>query len=435
MKIIRQEDQDFEEKIKDIEARRARLFSQHLPNVQEVIESVRNGREDALIDFAKESEGVSLTRETLWVEPEHIKNSHKLLDAEIRQAIEQTFERVERFQKEKKPSSFQTKDETGVFWGEEIRPLNRVGISVPRNYFPTMILCASAARVAGVSELVVATSPVKSLGEPFVDPAILYVAKLCNIDRILLSSGPSALAALAFGTSSSEPVQKIVGATNRTGVVAKSLLAPEVGVDGLFGPSEVVIITDKTSSLDSVAADILAIADQNLEAEIYVLSAREKYLEKLIEKLVATTEQASESKSNTELKGCLESNLKFLLTDSVDESIGLTNRIGPGLVCLAIEDSGDKISKIETAGAILLGHYTPPALHEIFGGATGIVPTLGTAAFSSALSPSNFVRRIPVIDIDKDALARFKQSSLNISKIEGFSTRESVFQAREMLKD
>src|SRR5690606_36872017 len=142
-------------------------------------------------------------------------NAHKLVSPPVRQAVDHTIKRVERFQTEMRRSGFQTQLESGLYWGVEIRALDRVGIYCPKSYFLTIILCSVPARIAGVQDLLLATPPEKRLGPPFVDPAVLYAAKLFDIDKILVSGGAGALAAMAFGTASTLPVQKIVGPTGK----------------------------------------------------------------------------------------------------------------------------------------------------------------------------------------------------------------------------
>lgn len=430
MKIITQDSEFFEERLQDLSSRRERLFDQLAPEVDEIISKLKEEREEALLHFANEFDGVKLGREELWIDPDQIKNSHKFLSVELRQAIEATYARVNRFNQELKPSPFQMQDEEGVYWGVEFRPYDRVGFYVPRNYFMSLLVGAVPAKLAGVEDLVVATPPVKSLGSPYVHPAILYVCKLLEIDKILVSGGVGALSALAMGLDGFPAVEKIIGPTLRHGMLAKQRLSHLVGIDGFMGPSEIVFVGDKTSSVDVVSADVTAVADHNPDAEIMVFHSQEKWMQNLMDALVKRAEKTKEKDGREGIRSCLEARTSFFLMDNLDSIFSTINRLSPAMVCLMLKDAARYVSSIKRCGAVLLGGFCPPAASDMIGGAVGLLPTLGSSAFFNPTGPAQFLRQIRVLEMDGKALQRMRPDSMLISEVEGFSTRNDVFSSR-----
>lgn len=430
MKILQEDSEPFVERITELKARRAKVFDQFGPEVDAMLAEYRENKEEALLRFAKDFDQVELDRDSLWVQPDQIKNAHKLISPELKSSIETTLSRIERFQHELKTSSFQTQEDSGVYWGVEQRPYNRVGIYVPRNYFFTLLLCAVPARIAGVEELIISTPPVKALGSPYVDPAILYVAKLLDIDKILLAGGVGAMAAMAYGTESTLPVEKIVGPSRKRGLIAKQRLSYLVGIDGFTGPSEVAFVCDRSSSVKIVASDISSIADHNPDAEIYVFHQDSKWLQQLLDELVRQTTMVKDQGGREGLRVCLESRTSFFETSSIPKAIDVINELSPGFVSIQTKHASEFIPLVRNCGALLLGSFTPPAMIDLIGGAIGLVSTLGASRFFSPTGPATFTRQFRVMEIDRAALERYRHKSLELSKVERFSTRKAVFNSR-----
>lgn len=430
MKITEVGTKEFKEKLDKLLLRRQKLLDRLGEEASRLIQAYRERRELALIDHVREFDGVELSQDQLWIEPDQIRNSHKLVSAPVRQAIEHTVKRVERFQLEMRHSGFQAQLESGLYWGTEIRALERVGIYVPKSFFLTIILCGVPARIAGVEELVVATPPDRRLGPPFVYPAVLYTCKLFSIDKILVSGGVSALAALSFGTESTLPVQKIVGPTGKLGMVAKQKLSGYVGIDSLSGPTEVAFICNSTSSLKTVVSDIIGLADHNPDGEVFLFHHDMAWIQNLLEELVNVLPSIKNLESRDSIKNCLENNLHFFVSNSLEKSIQVVNQLSPGTVVLNFEKASEYVEKIKSCGCLLLGPYTPPVSLDLFGGGTGIVPTLGAAAFSSMSSPASYQRIFSLIEVEKSALERLQHESLELAHTEGFSTYEAVFNSR-----
>gem|GEM_PF-3070335 len=432
MKIIKIGTDIYEEKHDDLLSRRRKTFEKYAQDAAQLIEEYKEDREEALIRYAKDFDGIVLAEDQLWVNPDQIKNAHKLISPKLKQSIENVINRIMRFQQEMKLSPFQTQEEAGIYWGLEVRPLDRVGIYVPKNYFLTFILAAVPAKIAGVEEILIATPPEKKLGPPFVDPAILYVAKYFEINKILISGGVGGMAAMAYGTNSSMPVEKIVGPTRKLGLVAKLALSADVGIDGFTGPSELAFLCDKQSSYKAVAADIVALADHNPDAEVIVLNTEESWMENLLEEIISLIQDVKDPKGREGIRTCLESNTNLFLMDDLESELRFCNELAPGVLCLMTKEASTLIGKVKRCGSLLVGQYAPAVSIDIVGGATGLVSTLGASAFIGATTPASYVRHFGVLEIEKSALSRLQNQSLELSKAEGFSTHGAVFESRSL---
>lgn len=429
MKIIHSKEEGFAARIEDLVTRRHKILSKLRDEAERLMASFRARGEDFLIESAQEFDGAELGVEDLFVDPDQIKNSHKLVSDELKEAIDQSLTRIERCQMELKPNAFQTQDEAGIYWGVEVRPIRRVGLYSPAKQLTALMISCVQSRIAGVEEIIFATPPQKALGAPFIDPGILYLAKVFGVNQILLAGGAPALAALAFGTASTLPVEKIIGPTGRLAMVAKQLLSGIVGIDAMTGPADVAFVCNSTSDYKSVAADIISLAEKNPEAEVFVLHPDDRWLNRLLEELINISQTIKNEKAK-KIRDCLESNTHFFLVNDVDEAFKICNRLAPGVLCVPIRKAADHIDKVSSAGALLLGHFTPPAALDLVGGASGLVPTLGAAVFSSMSSPKTFVREFALIEIQKEALERLRGKSEALAQAENLHLFSQLFDSR-----
>ncbi|PIR22322.1 MAG: histidinol dehydrogenase [Deltaproteobacteria bacterium CG11_big_fil_rev_8_21_14_0_20_45_16] len=430
MKIVKMGTEQFLKRQGDLLSRRETIFDRYENEVKVILRKYREISEAALLDYAKDFDHLELKEDQLWIDPDLIRNSHKLLKPQIREGIELVVERVKRFQNEMRLSAFQTQEESGVYWGQELRAYQRVGVYVPKNYFLTLILCAVPARIAGVEEIIVATPPETHLGAPYVDPSIFYVCKLLGIEKILVSGGVGALAALAYGSASSLPVEKIVGPTNHRGMVAKFLLSRDIGIDGFTGPAEITFLTDHQTNPRMVAADIVAVSDHNPDAQVVVLNNKQEWMESLMDELVQTTEKLKDVGSRHGARSCLEGHTDLIVYEKLEEAIRFCNVTAPAQLSILIKDPAEILPKIHRCGSVVLGAFTPGVSLDIVGGATGLVSTLGSAAFWPATTVRSFLGVFNVVQIEKAALSRLQASSVALAQVEGFTTHPDIFTTR-----
>jgi len=411
--------------------RREHLFLKLGPEIEKLLKEFHSGPTQALLRFAKDFDGIELEPKELFVDPDLIHYAHKLVSSELRQAIDHTIARIERFQQELRPSGFQAQEEAGVYWGVELRPLERVGIYVPKGYLNALLLSAVPARIAKVEEMIMATPPDARIPPPYVDPALLYVCKVFDIDKVIVSGGVGALAAMAAGTEKTRAVEKIVGPTGQIGMVAKQYLSELVAIDGTTGPMEAVFLCDSTTSSKSVGADVLGISERNPDAKIFVLHPDEAWLRKLVAELVDQVDAVRDFSGREGIRNCLDVNTHFIQSQSMAEGAEWLNRWAPGIVVLPVDDAAEHVSLIKRCGGVLMGRFTSPVSLDLYGGAIGIVPTLGAAASVTMSSPASFLRRFSVIEVQKEAVQRLKQESIALAVAEGFATHQGAFKTRD----
>jgi histidinol dehydrogenase len=253
---------------------------------------------------------------------------------------------------------------------------------------------------------------------------------LLDISTILVAGGPAALAALAFGTKKSAPVQKVLASGGARTIVGLHHLSGYVGVELCAGNSEICFICDDSTTIDMVAGDILGCADRDPEASVFLFHSSDKWIHSLVEKLAALVADVKDLQSRETIQRCLEKNFFCFICKDLSEAFELSNRLGPGTLSVQVENASEHLEKIEVAGQVLLGSYSPPTATDLIGGAAGLVSTWGSAAFSSSLSPAAFMRRFPYVEVSKEALERTHAESRKLAEEEGFHEREPSFVAR-----
>ena len=330
-------------------------------------------------------------------------------------ALRTAAKRISDFHAHQKETSFRYRDALGVTLGQEIRPLRRVGLYVPggQAFYPSSVLMnALPARVAGVKEIV-AVSPPHAGGEP---PALLAAAFIAGVDRIHRIGGAQAVAALAYGTASIAAVDKIVGPGNIYVATAKRLVSGIVGIDMIAGPSEVLVIADAQADAGLIAADMLAQAEHDADASAIVVTTSAR-LAALVER--ALVEQLATLPRASVAARSLRANGAILVVRSLDEAIALANEIAPEHLELALRNAARYIARIEHAGAIFVGETTPEAFGDYLAGPNHVLPTGGTARFSSPLGVYDFVKRTSVIQAPRRALERLAEPVLRLAALEG----------------
>jgi histidinol dehydrogenase len=333
---------------------------------------------------------------------------------------------VRDFHAHQRERSFRYRDALGVLLGQEIRPLGRVGLYVPggQAFYPSSVLMnAIPARVAGVKE-VIAVSPPHRDGEP---AALLAAAYIAGVDRLYRVGGAQAVAALAYGTESIAPVDKIVGPGNVFVATAKRLVAGTVAIDMIAGPSEVLVVADADADAELVAADLLAQAEHDADASALCVTPSAR-LAARVARAVAS-QLAGLPRSNIAARS-LRANGAIIVTRNLDEAIALANEIAPEHLELAVKDAERYVARIAHAGAIFVGESTPEAFGDYLAGPNHVLPTGGTARFSSPLGVYDFVKRTSVIQAPRRALARLADPVLHLAQMEGLGAHGAAVARR-----
>lgn len=383
--------------------------------VAEIIANVRINGDTALKKYAQQFDHTELS--AIEVSPEEIEEAFRTVEPEFLEILREASENIRAFHQNQVRSSFVMSEKEGVILGQKIIPIERVGIYVPggtASYPSTVLMDSIPAKIAGCREIVMVTPP-NAQGK--IAPAILAAAKIAGIDRIFKTGGAQAIAALAYGTQSVPRVDKIVGPGNIFVAEAKKQVFGQVAIDMIAGPSEILIIADKTCNPVFVAADLLSQAEHDKMASAVLVTdsselAREVQAE--LERqlpLLPRREIAHES---------IENNGKIILTENISLAVEIANEIAPEHLELCLDDPFAYLDRIRNAGSIFLGKYCPEALGDYFAGPNHTLPTSGTARFYSPLSVDDFVKKSQFSYYTPDALKKVSE------KIAYFAHREGL---------
>jgi len=394
--------------------------------VRRIIADVRRRGDRAVEAATLRFDRVRVPRARRLIGREEMRRAHLALGSAERRALETAARRISAFHRRQGEASWRYRDATGVLLGQEIRPLERVGIYVPGGsaFYPSSVLMnAIPARVAGVRE-VIAVSPPHAAGE---SPALLAAAWIAGVDRIYRIGGAQAIAALAYGTQTVPAVDKIVGPGNVYVATAKRLVAGRVAIDMVAGPSEVLIIADASADPSLVAADLLAQAEHDADATAICLTTSAKLaraVERELDVQLAGLSRAAIARR------ALRRNGAIVVTRSVGEAIELANRIAPEHLELAVRHAERQVRRIRHAGAIFVGHSTPEAFGDYLAGPNHVLPTGGTARFASPLGVYDFLKRTSVIGAPPAALRALGRTVVRLAAMEGLTAHGAAVERR-----
>jgi len=385
--------------------------------VRTILEDVRQQGDAALFAYTEKFDGIRLDAETLRVPEAEVAAALESLDPQVRQALALAAGRIQAFhRRQRRESWFYHEEGTGLL-GQLVRPLARVGLYVPGGsaaYPSTVLMNAIPARVAGVDELVICTPPGR--GDHSIPPAVLAAASLVGVREIYRAGGAQAVAALAYGTESIRPVDKIVGPGNIYVATAKRLLFGVVGIDMVAGPSEILVITDGSVAASWVAADLLAQAEHDALASAVCLTPSPDVAEAVqaeVERQLAILPRGTVAREALEAFGAV-----IVVTD-LQAALTLANAIGPEHLELLVGDPWALVPGVKHAGAVFLGAHTPEVAGDYLAGPNHVLPTTGTARWSSPLSVEDFQKRSSLLSLTPEALSRWREPITRLAGLEG----------------
>jgi len=409
-----------------LERAQVELAGEAYETVQQILGEVRARGDSALFDYTREIDGVELAR--LEVTREEIAQSRNVAGKELVSALELAAERVRGFHVNQKRNLGLGFEKDGL--GFLVRPLERVGIYVPggkASYPSTVLMTAIPARVAGVDEVVVTTPPAP---DGTVPASTLVAADIAKVDRIFKVGGAQAVAAMAYGTESVPRVDKICGPGNVFVTLAKKQVYGIVGIDGLHGPTETVILADDSASPVLCAADLLAQAEHDEMASAILITTSPRMAGEVneeVERQLAQLERQAIARQSLERNGVI------VVVDNIDEAIELVNLYAPEHLCLAMRDARSYLDRIRHAGGIFI--ESPEALGDYTAGPSHVMPTGRTARFGSPLSVLDFLKVSILVDLDDEALKALGPAAATIARAEGLTAHAlSVEKRLEELK-
>jgi len=391
-------------------------------SILQMLADVRREGDAAVRRYAKLLDGSDL--EDFRVTEAQMAQARASVSKELRESLELAAQRVRDFHEATMPSEWVDR-EKGL--GELLRPLDRVGLYAPGGsaaYPSTVLMTAVPARVAGVREVILCTPPQRGQA---LNPAVIVAAEIAGVDALYQVGGVPAIAAMAYGTKSIPKVDKICGPGNVFVSYAKKLVQGQVDIDGVFGPTETIVLADKTANANFCAADLIAQAEHDPLATAILITDSEG----LITQVEAEVDRMLASQPRGDIaKAALDRQGRLVLVDSLEDAVDLVNRIAPEHLCLLVDDPWSWVSKIKHAGGLFLGEYSPEVIGDYIAGPSHVMPTGGTARFGSALSVHHFLRTMPVVGLSPAEFQKLGQAAVHIANAEGLNGHASAIQVR-----
>lgn len=413
------------ELIAQLKARSGETSKKVTESVTEIIEAVRLEGDAALDRYTKLFDG-SLP-EKLEVTKEEMEAAVNSVAPEFLTAVKNAAERIKDFHARQKQQSWLTTKENGVILGQRIRGLKRVGLYVPGGtaaYPSSVLMNAIPAKIAGVEELIMVTPPMKNGGA---NPHILTAAYVAGVDRVFLAGGAQAVAALAYGTGRVPKVDKIVGPGNIYVATAKKLLYGVVDIDMIAGPSEILIVADDSAKPEFLAADLMSQAEHDVLASAILLTNSEKIASETVEALKRQVEDMSRKDI---IKKSLKDYGAIIVCQNLSEAVDFANELAPEHLEMCVENPMEYIGRMDNAGSVFLGNYSPEPLGDYYAGPNHVLPTGGTARFFSPLSVDSFVKKSSFIYYTESALSQDKDDVITLAEAEGLGAHANSIKVR-----
>ena len=416
---------DEEEFFKQVERRSGETDKKVTAVVSEIIDTVRAGGDAAVKAYTEKFDGK--LPQYYEVPRDVINDALTEADPAFTEALLNAIENISDFHNRQKSQSFVAPKENGVVLGQRVRGLERVGLYVPGGtaaYPSSVLMNAIPAKIAGVKEIIMVTPPLKD-GTPNKD--ILVAAALCGVDRIFLSGGAQAIAALAYGTEEIPKVDKIVGPGNIYVATAKKLLYGVVDIDMIAGPSEILVIADDSAKPRYVAADLMSQAEHDKLASAILVTTSEKLADETIKEIERQIKDLAR-------KDIIETSMTdygaIIICSNREQACDIANRLAPEHLEVLFENPMEYIGRLDNAGSVFLGDYAPEPLGDYYAGPNHVLPTSGTARFFSPLGVNSFEKRSSFIYYTRDALQEAKDDIVLIAEKEGLTAHANAIKVR-----
>lgn len=392
--------------------------------VERIIGDVRQDGDTALRRYTEAFDGE--IRESFEVERSEWQAARESIPPELASALETAAARIREFHEHQPSQSWLNPTPLGTY-GQIIRPLDRIGIYTPGGtaaYPSSLLMTAVPARVAGVREVIIAAPPGR---DGRISPSILAAAEIANVDRVFAVGGAQAIAALAFGTETVPHVDKIFGPGNIFVALAKQRVYGVVDLDQIAGPTETLLVADDSARTELVAADLIAQSEHDTIASAILVTTSER----LAAEVTAEIERQAEELERAEvIRTSLSANGRVVVVNTLIEAIDLANAYAPEHLCLLVQDPWRLIAKVENAGGIFIGEESPEALGDYTAGPSHVMPTGGTARFSSPIHIGEFQKVISLIAGNSDAVEELGDATIALAKAEGLTGHAAAIRRR-----
>ncbi|WP_319405027.1 histidinol dehydrogenase [uncultured Desulfosarcina sp.] len=430
MKILRYPSAAADKKMKTIIGRDIDFRKSDVQAVTRILNDVKRNGDNALIRYCQAFDAPHMSIEALAVTPAEMTTAGKQVDRAFIRALNRAAAQIERFHRQQLPRSWIDTRRPGTLLGQMVNPVDAAGIYVPGGkggntpLVSSVLMGAIPAKIAGVPNVVMVTPPMPS-GE--VAPHLLVAAKKVGVDAVYKVGSAWAIGALAYGTQSIPKVNVIVGPGNIFVTLAKKIVAGEVGIDMIAGPSEILVVADGTADPEFIAADLLSQAEHDpLASAILVTDSAE-----LAQLAGAAVENQLEALGRADIaRQSLAAFGAIMVVENLDVAIDLANRIAPEHLELQVAEPMDVAPRIRNAGAIFLGPYTPEPVGDYVAGPNHVLPTAGTARFSSALSVDHFMKKTSLIRYSPAAFRKEAHDIICLATVEGLGAHANAIQVR-----
>lgn len=394
--------------------------------VSEIINNVMMNGDKAVREYTIKFDGKA--PDTFEVPKEELTALTANCDPEFIATLKKAADNIRNFHERQKQQSWLTTKDNGVIMGQRIRGLKRVGLYVPGGtaaYPSSVLMNAIPAKIAGVSELIMVTPPGKD-GKP--NPDIMAAAAIAGVDRVFLMGGAQAVAALAYGTESVPKVDKIVGPGNIFVATAKKLLYGTVDIDMIAGPSEILVLADESANPKFLAADLMSQAEHDKLASAILITTSDKLAEDTIKEIYRQVEELSRKDI---IEYSLDNYGVIIVCATMERAIELANELAPEHLEVCCENPMEYVGKLDNAGSVFLGNYSPEPLGDYFAGPNHVLPTSGTARFFSPLSVDTFVKKSSFIYYTDDALQNDSDDIIRFANTEGLTAHANSIIVRK----
>lgn len=399
------------------------------PKIVEIVTSILNGVKEggdaAVREYTSRFDG-SVPKKTV-IEKEELQQYLDVVEEDFINAITRAKDNIQRFHQRQAQQSWLTTEENGVIMGQRIRGLNRVGIYVPGGtaaYPSSVLMNAVPAKIAGVKEILMVTPP-GAEGNP--NPYIMAAAAIAGVDKVFLCGGAQAVAALAYGTEKIPKVDKIVGPGNIFVATAKRLLYGVVDIDMVAGPSEILIVADKTAKPSFLAADLMSQAEHDKMASAILLTTSETIARATVKEI---ERQIKFLERQEIIERSLEDYGEIIVCETMEQAIKFANELAPEHLEMCVEEPLKYIGMIDNAGSVFLGNWSPEPLGDYFAGPNHVLPTSGTARFFSPLSVDSFIKKSSFIYYTQAELEKAKDDIITLAETEGLTAHANSIKVR-----
>lgn len=393
--------------------------------VEKILQEVRLEGDKAVLRFTRKFDKVEL--KSIEVEKQQLQNALNALEPDLLGSIRRAAENIRSFHEKQKENSWFITAEDGILLGQKVTPLERVGVYVPGGTAPlpsSVLMNVIPAKVAGVGEIILCTPPEKN-GLP--NAVTLACAAIAGADRVFAVGGAQAVAAMAYGTETVPKVDKITGPGNIYVATAKRMVYGLCGIDMIAGPSEILIIADENARPEYVAADLLSQAEHDTAASSVLLSTSRSLIDQVMTELDKQTEKLPRQSFVME---SIKNYGAAVLVESLAQAAKISNQIAPEHLELYVKNPLELLGSIRNAGAIFLGEYAPEPLGDYLAGPNHILPTNGTARFSSPLGVNDFVKKSSVISYSRNALQKIWKDAVRFAEAEGLDAHANSIRIR-----